>query len=142
MKSFVVLFIMFFSQSLSAQEVINLWTGQAPYSKPNSLKEVVIESWGVQCAKNVTNPTLTVYRAQGDNSGKAMMPALQISISILLVMLRISSAARAADSISVNSRTIGVACPSMLAQAVSAFSAVRPVPRTCAPRKARTRMVS
>jgi acetyl esterase/lipase len=73
MKSFIVLFILFFSQSLTAQEVINLWTGQPPYSKPNSLKETVIESWGVQCVKNVTNPTLTVYRAQGKNSGRAMI---------------------------------------------------------------------
>jgi len=73
MKSFIVFFILFACQSLTAQEVINLWTGQAPYSKPNSLEETVIESWGVQCAKNVTNPTLSVYRAKGKNSGRAMI---------------------------------------------------------------------
>ena len=73
MKSIIFLFILFACQSLTAQEVINLWTGQAPYSKPNSLKETIIESWGVQCAKNVTNPTLSVYRAQGKNSGRAMI---------------------------------------------------------------------
>lgn len=73
MKFIVVLFFMLVSQTLIAQEVINLWTGQPPYSKPNSLEETIIESWGVPCAKNVTNPTLTVYRAQGDNSGRAMI---------------------------------------------------------------------
>jgi acetyl esterase/lipase len=73
MRSVIFLFILFANQSLSGQEVINLWTGQAPYSKPNSLKETVIESWCVECAKNVTNPTLTVYRAKGDNSGRAMI---------------------------------------------------------------------
>jgi len=73
MKSVIVLFVIFMSQTLIAQEVINLWTEQPPYSKPNSLEETVIESWGVPCAKNVTNPTLTIYRAQGDNSGRAMI---------------------------------------------------------------------
>ena len=65
MKSVIVLFVIFMSHTLIAQEVINLWTEQPPYSKPNSLEETVIESWGVPCAKNVTNPTLTVYRANG-----------------------------------------------------------------------------
>jgi acetyl esterase/lipase len=55
------------------QEVIDLWSGQPPYSKPNSLKEEIIESWGVPCAKNVTHPTLTVHRAVGDPSGHAMI---------------------------------------------------------------------
>ncbi|MHC4207523.1 MAG: hypothetical protein ACYSTT_22945, partial [Planctomycetota bacterium] len=73
MKSVIVLFVIFMNQTLIAQEVVNLWAGPPPYSKPNSLEETVIESWGVQCAKNVTNPTLTVYRAQGDNSGCAMI---------------------------------------------------------------------
>jgi hypothetical protein len=41
-----------------------------PYSKPNSLEETTIESWGVPCVKNVTDPTLTVYRVQGDNCGR------------------------------------------------------------------------
>jgi len=73
MKSVIVLFIIFAGQTLIAHEVINLWTEQPPYSKPSSLEETVIESWGVQCVKNVTNPTLTVYRAQGKNSGRAII---------------------------------------------------------------------
>ena len=73
MKAMIVLLCTFAGHTLTAQEVINLWAEQPPYSKPNSLKETVIESWGVPCAKNVTNPTLTVYRAQGDHSDRAMI---------------------------------------------------------------------
>lgn len=73
MKSVIVLFIIFMNHTLIAQAVVNLWTEQPPYSKPNSLEERIIESWGVQCAKNVTNPTLTIYLAQGNNSGRAMI---------------------------------------------------------------------
>jgi acetyl esterase/lipase len=74
MKRMIVLLLIFAGQqSLLAQEVIHLWTESPPYSKPNALKETVIESWGVPCVKNVTNPTLTVYRAQGDHSGRAMI---------------------------------------------------------------------
>ena len=58
---------------LPAQESIDLWEGAPPYSKSNSLEEFVKESWGVPCAHNVTHPTLTVYPALGDNSGRAMV---------------------------------------------------------------------
>jgi acetyl esterase/lipase len=56
-----------------AQELIDLWEGAAPYSKPTSSEEYVKESWGVPCVFNVTVPTLTVYPAQGENSGRAMI---------------------------------------------------------------------
>ena len=65
MKAMVVLVCALTSHTLVAQEVIPLWAEQPPFSKPNSLQETVVESWGVPCARNVTNPTLTVYRAQG-----------------------------------------------------------------------------
>jgi len=73
MKHAIVLLLTLTVQPLIAQEVIPLWTGSPPHSKSNTLKETVIESWGVPCVKNVTNPTLTVYRAQGDRSGHAMI---------------------------------------------------------------------
>jgi acetyl esterase/lipase len=56
-----------------AQEPIDLWEGAPPFSKPNTLEEYVKESWGVPCVHNVTHPTLTVYRAEGENSGRAMV---------------------------------------------------------------------
>lgn len=60
-------------RTLTAQETIPLWAEQPPYSRSNALVETVIESWGVPCVKNVTNPTLTIHRAQGDNCGRAMI---------------------------------------------------------------------
>jgi len=56
-----------------AEETIDLWQGEAPYSKPNSLEEYVKESWGVPCAHNVTKPTLTIHSAQGENTGRAVV---------------------------------------------------------------------
>jgi acetyl esterase/lipase len=73
MKSAIILLFVFSVQFLMAQEVINLWSGPPPYSKPSSLQESIVEMWGVSCAKNVTNPTLTVYRAQGVNCGHAII---------------------------------------------------------------------
>jgi acetyl esterase/lipase len=57
----------------AAEEVIDLWDGQPPHSKPNALEEYVKESWGVPCVHNVTHPKLTVHPAQGQNSGRAMI---------------------------------------------------------------------
>jgi acetyl esterase/lipase len=73
MRTMVVLVCAFTSHALLAQEVIPLWAQQPPYSKPNSLEETIVELWGVPCAKDVTNPTLTVYRAQGSNCGRIMI---------------------------------------------------------------------
>ncbi len=56
-----------------AQEAFDLWEGTAPHSRPNALEEYVKESWGVPCVHNVTHPTLTVFPAQGENSGRAMV---------------------------------------------------------------------
>ncbi|RPH90689.1 MAG: alpha/beta hydrolase [Calditrichaeota bacterium] len=75
MKS-TILFVLFLSiYSGTAQEIVNLWPEQPPYSKPNTVEESIIESWGVPCVKNVTIPTLTIYRAVGANSGRAMIIA-------------------------------------------------------------------
>jgi len=73
MKTRIFLFSLLAIHTVLAQEVIHLWTGQPPYSKPNPIQESIVESWGVPCAKNVTNPTLTIYAARGDNSGHAMI---------------------------------------------------------------------
>ncbi len=73
MKRIILSCLLFSTQSLLAQDVKELWTGLPPYAKPNSLKEVVKEAWGVPCAHNVTHPTLTIHRAQGKPSGHAMI---------------------------------------------------------------------
>lgn len=58
---------------LHAQETVLIWPDTPPFSKPNALKETVKESWGVPCVYNVTKPTLTVYAAKGENSGRSMI---------------------------------------------------------------------
>jgi acetyl esterase/lipase len=68
----VLLFILFWCclKDVSAQEVMKLWEGQSkPYYQENSLVEREEKVWGTLCAANVTEPTLTIYRAQGTNTG-------------------------------------------------------------------------
>ncbi len=58
----------------TAQEVIELWDGQSkPYDKTNSVVEYEDSCWQVTCVYGVTDPSLTVYRATGKNSGKAII---------------------------------------------------------------------
>jgi acetyl esterase/lipase len=74
MKPIFTLLLVIVSSFLAAEEVIDLWEGPPPHSKPNSLEEYVeVSSYGVPCAYNVTRATLTVHPAQGENSGKAMI---------------------------------------------------------------------
>lgn len=69
--SLCVLSIGFYLQS---QEVIDLWEGmETPYLKDNDLEEYEEEIWGTRCLRNITEPTLTIYPAQGANSGKAVL---------------------------------------------------------------------
>lgn len=59
---------------VSTQTVYQLWQGRdAPFSKENCVKEYEQESWGDTCVFNVTEPTLTVYPAQGENSGAGVV---------------------------------------------------------------------
>ena len=54
----------------TAQDVYKLWEGQdKPFYKENNLKEFEKESWGTMCVFNVTEPTLSVYKAKGKNMG-------------------------------------------------------------------------
>jgi len=60
-----VIFILSFKESES-QDVYDLWKGEAkPYYKENDLKEYEEEAWGTMCLFDVTEPILTVYKAQG-----------------------------------------------------------------------------
>jgi acetyl esterase/lipase len=53
-----------------AQQVLKLWAGQPrPYYKENTLVEREERVWGTVCAIHVTEPTLTIYRARGKNTG-------------------------------------------------------------------------
>ncbi|MFC1997795.1 alpha/beta hydrolase [Chloroflexota bacterium] len=55
-------------------KVYELWDGQVkPYYKENNLQEYEEEAWGTKCVFNITEPILTVYQAQGENTGKAVV---------------------------------------------------------------------
>ncbi len=59
---------------MCAQDKYVLWEeGKMPYYKENNIKEYEKESWGAMCVFNVTTPELTVYPAQGGNSGYAVI---------------------------------------------------------------------
>jgi acetyl esterase/lipase len=73
MKIIIGLIIALIPQVIHAVEIIEIWNEKPPYYRENSLEEYVKESWGVPCVHNVTRPTLTVYPALGENSGRAMV---------------------------------------------------------------------
>ncbi|MCW5516026.1 alpha/beta hydrolase [Muriicola sp. Z0-33] len=72
---FGLLFIFFlFGNIVGAQTVYRLWEEtEKPHYKENNLKEYEKELWGTLCLLNITNPTLTVYKAKGENTGKAVV---------------------------------------------------------------------
>ena len=68
---FVALLIGFIG---NAQDVYPLWEGETkPYYKENDLKEYEKEAYGTQCVFDITEPTLTVYPAKGENTGKSVV---------------------------------------------------------------------
>ena len=73
MNIFFYVFIALMASSDIGEKSIDIWAEKAPYFKENSLEEYVKESWGVPCVHNVTRPTLTVYPAMWENSGRAMI---------------------------------------------------------------------
>ncbi len=69
----LALFCLFTSVSC-AQEVVTLWGGEdMPYAKENELEEYQDDCGGYTCVYNVTEPTLTIYPAKGENGGKAII---------------------------------------------------------------------
>jgi len=73
MRAVLMLTVAMCCHSLSAGDVINLWEGAPPHSKPGSIEETVVENWGVPCVKNVIRPTMTIYSTKGENSGRAIV---------------------------------------------------------------------
>lgn len=58
-----------------AQEVITLWPEEEiPYSKSSEMVETEKEAWGTRCVFDITQPTITIYPAQGEVvSNKAVL---------------------------------------------------------------------
>jgi len=74
MKIIVIFSFLFLGYSSFAQDIYKLWeNGKMPYVKENSVQEYEKEAWGTICVFDVTQPTLTVYPAEGTNSGKAVI---------------------------------------------------------------------
>jgi acetyl esterase/lipase len=53
-----------------AQDIHAIWDGlQKPDFIGNDLQEYEKDTWGTRCVFNVTEPTLSVYKARGENTG-------------------------------------------------------------------------
>lgn len=58
----------------NAQEEFRLWEDKKiPFYKDNNLVEFEKEIWGTTAVGNITEPTLTIYKADGQNTGKAVV---------------------------------------------------------------------
>jgi acetyl esterase/lipase len=76
MKQLALVFLLLlfaFNQS-NSQVVYELWEGQEiPYYKASNLKEYEKEAFETTCVFDITEPTLTIYEAKGNNTGKAVV---------------------------------------------------------------------
>ena len=73
-KFLLALFFFIIINQSMAQDIYNLWEGEKkPYHKENDLEEYEKEAWGTTCVFDITEPTLTVYQAKGENRGKAVV---------------------------------------------------------------------
>lgn len=71
---FPLMFLLLLGSFTYGQEEIKLWDGEKiPFYKENDLKEHEKEVWGTQCVLDITEPTLTIYGAEGENTGKAVI---------------------------------------------------------------------
>lgn len=71
---FLLIFFLLSIGKGEAQDVYKLWEGQKkPYYKENTHKEYEEKAYGVMCVYNVTEPTLTVYNAEGKNTGNCVI---------------------------------------------------------------------
>lgn len=76
MKITYIIFIISFHlvQLAFGQDVIHIWEGQEkPYYQDNDLKEYEGDAFGTRVVYNITEPTMTVYPALGENTGKAVV---------------------------------------------------------------------
>jgi acetyl esterase/lipase len=74
MKIVIFCSFLYLAFSTFAQNKYKLWeNGEMPYAKDNSVKEYEKEAWGTMCVFKVSQPTLSVFPAEGKNSGKAVI---------------------------------------------------------------------
>lgn len=69
----ILLFLLIYTLG-NAQEEFKLWEDEKkPFYKDNDLVEFEKEIWGTTAVGNITEPTLTIYKADGQNTGKAVV---------------------------------------------------------------------
>lgn len=69
----LVLFLLTYGLA-NSQEEFKLWEDEKkPFYKENNLEEFEKEVWGTTAVGNITEPTLTIYKADGQNTGKAVV---------------------------------------------------------------------
>ena len=70
----LILAVLCGSQCAWGQQVIPLWDGaEPPYHKEHGVQEYEDDCFGVMCAYQVVNPTLTLYLPEGEPSGAAVV---------------------------------------------------------------------
>lgn len=63
-----------FCEILPAQQVIPIWGEESPpYARPHSVQEYENPCWGVTCAYQVVNPTLTLYLPESEPNDMAVV---------------------------------------------------------------------
>lgn len=74
LQHLVIAFVLLSITKGQAQDVYQMWQGEEISSyKEDNLEEYEKVAWGVDCAFNITQPTLVVYPAKGDNTGGAVV---------------------------------------------------------------------
>jgi len=62
------------SSQVYSQEEYKLWEGlEKPWYKENSMEEYEKEMYGTTCVFDITEPTLSIYKARGENTGTAIV---------------------------------------------------------------------
>ena len=73
-RTYLSLILLAHGINLYSQDVYELWPeDHIPLLKENDLVEYELELWGTTCLKDITIPTLTVFRAEGKISSKAVL---------------------------------------------------------------------
>ena len=70
----LIIILTLFARFGMGQDIYPIWEGQEkPFFKANDLKEYEAEAYGTKVLYNITEPTLTVFPANGKNSSKAVI---------------------------------------------------------------------
>ena len=70
--SFLVVMLVY--NTVDAQEVLSIWKDKKiPFHKENDLEEYEKPMFGTKCVFNITEPTLTIYRPEGQITKRAVI---------------------------------------------------------------------